>query len=176
MGPVQDYFPFAEALSTLGYCVLLPLDSRGDPLSQAFNSEDWGIKVARDVRDQYANGRPMAILGHSLGGGAAIAASKEVPGLAAYIAMHPATFANSGTIFDRATGPIMFTTGTDDDGVFLGLTNPERAKGAFMEAAVPKALVNVIGNNHHDCWQPPTFGCTLHCCDEMVGVFPAPGC
>lgn len=80
-----------------------------------------------------------------------MSAAKFTPGLAAYIAMHPAPIV-SGVSWAKVRGPILFTTGTYDDGTVggntFGATSPSRALNSYNEADFPKALVNVKGNMH----------------------------
>jgi dienelactone hydrolase len=140
----SDYFPLAERFSQAGYVVVVPLDlTKVDALAKAAT---WGKDLSAAVRD-FAYGRKVAVVGHSLGGAAAMAAAKFTPGLSAYIAMHPAPIA-SGVPWAQVNGPILFTTGTYDDGTFADATAPDRALQSYNDALVPKALVNVKGDDH----------------------------
>jgi len=145
---VADYYPLAWRLAENGYAAVVPMDCNGvDAIGCAAH---WGKDVAAAVRD-WAGTRPVGIVGHSMGGGAAMAAAKFTPGLAAYVAMHPAPIV-SGAAWAKVKGPIMFTTGTYDDGTIggrtLGATAPDRSLTAYNAADGPKALINVKGNVH----------------------------
>lgn len=144
MAPVPDYYPLAQRFAAEGYAAVVPRDlQKTDALARA---ADWGREVAAEVRD-WAGNRPVAIIGHSMGGGAAMAAAKFTPGIAAFVAMHPAPIV-SGVGWAKVRGPILFTTGTYDDGTFGGTTSPARALSAYNDADFPKALINVKGNAH----------------------------
>merc|ERR1712176_205344 len=71
----DKYFPLAAHLASQGYCVVVPLDNAGSNLCQIAHADHWGKSVAAGVRDSYAKGRKVALVGHSLGGHAAIVAA-----------------------------------------------------------------------------------------------------
>lgn len=144
----SEYYPLAMRLAELGYAIVVPKDcEEADAITRA---AVWGKDVAAAVRD-WAGTRLVAVVGHSMGGGAAMAAAKFTPGLAAFVAMHPAPIL-SGVSWAKVRGPILFTTGTYDDGTFggnaYGATSPERSLKSYNDADYPKALVNVKGNLH----------------------------
>jgi len=148
LNDVSDYYPLAQRLADLGYGVVVPRDLQG--VTALSRAATWGREVAAEVRD-WAGDRPVGIIGHSMGGGAVMAAAKFVPGISAFVSMHPATIV-SGIGWAKVRGPILFTTGTWDDGTIggssLGATAPVRALNAYNDADFPKALVNVKGNIH----------------------------
>lgn len=152
----EDYYDLANEYAGQGYCVVVPQDCEGSNTYEIAYANHWGYTVARDVVNKYANGRPVAILGHSLGGAAAINAAKRVSGLAAHVIMHTAHL--SPEIFVSCEAPTLFTTGTADDGAILGFTLPKWTKDAYDEAKSPKALVNVKGNIHTSPQMKPGFG------------------
>jgi dienelactone hydrolase len=140
----DDYYPLGHRLAAQGYAVVIPRDCNGvDALARA---SEWGPAVASAVRD-WGAGRKVAVIGHSMGGSAAMAAAKFTPGLSAYVAMHPAPIL-SGISFAKVNGPILFTTGTADGGTFAGSTSPSQALNSYNAALLPKALVNVKGDQH----------------------------
>jgi pimeloyl-ACP methyl ester carboxylesterase len=140
----SDYYPLALRFADAGFAVVIPRDCTDvDALARAAS---WGQTVSAAIRD-WAAGRKVAIVGHSLGGSAAMAAAKFTPGLSAYIAMHPAPVI-SGIPWAKVNGPILFTTGTDDKGTFGGSTSPQQALNSYNNALYPKALVNVKGDTH----------------------------
>lgn len=141
----EMYHYIASRFVELGYAVVIPRDNDGG--FAIFAAASWGNNVAAAVKDDWAGGRPMAIVGHSMGGAAAMAAARSTTGISAYVAMHPAPII-SGNAFKKLQGPILFTTGTYDNGVFCGVTSPERAQEAYNKASLPKALVNVRGDGH----------------------------
>jgi len=141
----EMYHNIASRFVELGYAVVVPRDNVG--AFAIFAASTWGPKVAAAVRDDWARGRPIAIMGHSMGGAAAMAAARFTQGISAYVAMHPAPII-SGNAFKRLQGPILFTTGTYDNGVFCGVTSPKRAQESYSKASLPKALVNVRGDGH----------------------------
>lgn len=146
---VSEYYPLAQRLSKQGYAVLVPTDCNGN-VEMPLCAPTWGKDVAAAARD-WAGNRPVGLLGHSSGGGSTMAAAKSIPGIAAFVAMHPAPVL-SGLGWDKVKGPILFTTGTYDDGTFggntVGATSPNRALQSYNDAEMPKALVNVKGNVH----------------------------
>lgn len=148
LNEVSDYYPLAMRLADLGYTVVVPRDCDG--VEAIACAPSWGKDISAAVRD-WAGARSVGVIGHSLGGGAVMAAAKFTPGLAAYIAMHPAPIV-SGVAWAKVTGPILFTTGTSDDGTVggfkWGATSPERALKSYNAADSPKALINVKGNVH----------------------------
>jgi len=148
LNAVSDYYPLAKRFADLGYAVIVPRDLQ--TVDALLHAGTWGTEVAAEVRD-WAGTRPVGIVGHSMGGGAAMAAAKSVPGLAAFVAMHPAPIV-SGIGWQKVRGPILFTTGTSDDGTIggnkIGATAPSRALDSYNDADFPKALVNVKGNVH----------------------------
>jgi len=170
LSQVEDYYPLARRFADLGYATVVPEDCDG---TEALGcAASWGKNVAAAVRD-WAGTRPVAAVGHSMGGGAVMSAAKFTPGIAAFVAMHPAPIV-SGVSWATVRGPILFTTGTYDDGTFggttLGATAPDRALVAYNDADLPKALVNVKGDihtssvtSHGDEWQAVTnwLGCFL---------------
>lgn len=148
LSDVANYYPLGNKFAEAGYAVVIPHDCDG--VSALTCAATWGKDVAAEVRN-WAVGRPVAVVGHSLGGGAVMAAAKFTPGLDAFIAMHPAPVL-SGASWSPVKGPILFTTGTADDGTFggnaIGATSPNVARNAYNDALLPKALVNVKGNKH----------------------------
>lgn len=139
----SDYYPLASRFAGLNYAVVLPRDCEGpESLACAFT---WGTDVSNAVV-AWSGERPVGVVGHSMGGGAAMAAAKYSYGVSAFIAMHPAPIF-SALSTGKVRGPILFTTGTYDDGN-LGATTPERALVSYNDADEPKALVNVKGNVH----------------------------
>jgi len=161
--PVPEYFALAARYANAGYVALVPKDNSMDIGLIPGDAPWWGKSCAIAVRDFYAYGRPIAIIGHSMGGGAAMAAARYVPGLSAYVAMHPAPIL-SGNPLHKVSGPILFTTGTLDDGSFggglIGATAPMWSKRSYnsIRTMSPKALVNVIGNHHMDPVNIYTYG------------------
>jgi len=141
----EKYHYIASRFVKLGYAVVIPRDNVG--ALGIFSAASWGPDVAAAVRDDWAKGRPMAIAGHSMGGAAAMSAARLTQGISAYVAMHPASMI-SGDAFKQVQGPILFTTGTYDGGVFCGVTSPKRALESYTKASFPKALVNVRGDGH----------------------------
>merc|ERR1711920_1218459 len=97
---------------------------------------NWVQSTVAGVQKEFTKGRPLAVLGHSMGGGAAIAAARFDPGLAAYVAVHP------------ATGPILFITGTLEVIDNVGFTSQWTAKIAYNAAQSPRGLINVKGHGH----------------------------
>merc|ERR1712007_327927 len=87
----------------------------------------WGKHVAIDVQKHFLAGRKLVVVGHSLGGHSAVIAAQHVTGVTAFVALHPA-WELSSNIGPSIRGPILFTTGTADDGVYAGLTLPSKAK------------------------------------------------
>jgi len=145
---VANYYPLAGRLAELGYATVVPRDCNSDAALGCAAS--WGKDVSAAVI-QWAGVRPVAVVGHSMGGGAVMAAAKFTPGIAAFVAMHPAPIV-SGVSWAKVRGPILFTTGTYDDGTFggneVGVTSPGRALNSYNDAELPKALINVKGNVH----------------------------
>jgi pimeloyl-ACP methyl ester carboxylesterase len=139
-----NYYPLGLSFAAAGYAVVIPRDN--NDIDAVTKAADWGTSVAGAVRD-WAAGRKVAIVGHSMGGSAAMAAAKFTPGLAAFVAMHPAPML-SGSSWIKANGPILFTTGTTDDGNIAGATLPKTALDSYNAALPPKALVNVQGDSH----------------------------
>lgn len=148
MNNVTEYYPLGKRFAQRGYAVVIPHDCSGPTAVTCAAS--WGKQAAWAVYS-WAGDRPMAVVGHSMGGGAAMSAAKFVPGLAAYIAMHPAPIL-SGVTWAKVSGPILFTTGTLDTGTVgggtYGATAPNRARESYDQAEEPKALVNVEGDEH----------------------------
>lgn len=146
---VSDYYPLAKRLADIGYAAVVPRDLQG--VGALAGAAKWGREVTEAVRNWAGINRPVGIIGHSMGGGAVMAAAKFVPGISAFVSMHPATIV-SGIGWNKVRGPILFTTGTWDDGTIggnkLGATAPNRALDAYNDADFPKALVNVKGNIH----------------------------
>jgi len=104
--------------------------------------------------------------------GAAMAAAKFTPGLAAYVAMHPASIL-SGIGWAKVQGPILFTTGTADSGTSggstMGATAPDRALESYNGAELPKALVNVKGDPH---WSSESgTGSEFQAVSKFLGCF-----
>jgi len=103
------------------------------------------------VQKEFTKGRPLAVLGHSMGGGAAIAAARFDTGLAAYVAVHPAPILSHRVYIDRvppATGPILFITGTYEVMDNVGFTSQWTAKIAYNAALSPRGLINVKKHGH----------------------------
>jgi len=146
---VSDYYPLAQRLANKGYATVVPRDLQG--VGALVDAAKWGREVTEAVRDWAGVNRPVGIIGHSMGGGAVMAAARHVLGISAFVSMHPATIV-SGAGWNKVRGPILFTTGTWDDGTIggneLGATAPIRALNAYNAADFPKALVNVKGNIH----------------------------
>merc|ERR1719247_1396825 len=140
----SDYYPLAQRFADAGYAVIVPRDCNG--VGSLTRAATWGKEVSAAVRD-WAGMRKIAIIGHSMGGSAAMAAAKFTPGLSAYVAMHPAPIL-SGLSWAKVNGPILFTTGTLDDGTFLGSTSAADSLQAYNDAMEPKALINVKGDQH----------------------------
>merc|ERR1712187_604169 len=108
-------------------------DCAGSQLYEISCADSWGRSVAADVRDKYAHGRKVAIVGHSLGGHAAIVAAQYVDNIAAFVALHPA-YEISSSIGPKISGPILFTTGTEDDGTYGGITLASRSQWMYKSA------------------------------------------
>jgi cephalosporin-C deacetylase-like acetyl esterase len=139
-----SYYPVGLSFAAAGYAVVIPRDNNDlDAITQA---SDWGTTVSAAVRD-WAYPRKVAVVGHSMGGAAAMAAAKFTPGLSSFVAMHPAPIL-SGSTEMAVNGPILFTTGTTDDGNVAGATAPSTAMDSYNIALAPKALVNVRGDGH----------------------------
>jgi len=160
----EDYYALAQQYASDGWCVIVV---RGNELPgpvaisypyEIANAAHWGTRAATDVVNTFAHGRRVAVLGHSMGGAAAIHAAQTVNGLVAHVAMHAANIDPDG--FSWVRGPTLFTTGTADDGTFLGFTSPSWSKSWYQDtwSKPPKALVNVKGNNHIAPSIAPAFG------------------
>merc|ERR1711976_479826 len=112
---------------------------------------NWVQSTVAGVQKEFTKGRPLAVLGHSMGGGAAIAAARFDPGLAAYVAVHPAPILSHRIYIDRvppATGPILFITGTLEVIDNVGFTSQWTAKMAYNAAHSPRGLINVKKHGH----------------------------
>jgi hypothetical protein len=149
LNKVSEYYPLARRLAQLDYAVVVPHDAQG--IGSLAIAANWG-KKATQATLQWAQGRPLAVIGHSFGGGAAMAAAKFVQGVSAFVAAHPATIL-SGISWAKVNGPILYTTGTLDSGTIgggkLGATAPHWAKTAYENSMLPKALINVEGDEHY---------------------------
>lgn len=150
-----QYMRLAQAIAQYNYCVILLRGNDANPSELQVPGETiWAVSLAIAVRDNIANGRPLAVLGHSLGGAGALAISEQVPGLAAYIAMHP--FAFLAPRFDTTNGPLLITTGTLDEGYspvdwLPQVASESEALNSFQHAqAIPRAFVDATGNYHGD--------------------------
>lgn len=141
-----NYYPVALNFAAAGYAVVIPRDN--NDIGSFATAAAWGNSVAAAVRD-WAAGRSVAIVGHSMGGAAAMAAAESTPGLAAFVAMHAAPVL-SGLSLNKVHGPILFTTGTKDDEniVVAGATSPKTALDSYNAALPPKAIVNIVGDSH----------------------------
>jgi dienelactone hydrolase len=144
LGDPSYLYPSAQSLAAEGYAVVLPRDNLD--LDGIAKASDWGTSIAAAVRD-WAYPRRVAIVGHSMGGGATMAAAKFTPGLSSFVALHPAPILSGSTVVP-VQGPILFTTGTTDDGNIAGATTPQAALDSYNAALSPKALVNVEGDDH----------------------------
>jgi dienelactone hydrolase len=146
LGDPTLYYDVGLNLAAEGYAVVIPRDNNGLDGILPTKASDWGTSIAAAVRD-WAYPRRVAIVGHSMGGAAAMAAARFTPGLTSFVAMHPAPIL-SGSSSVLVQGPILFTTGTTDDGNIGGATTPQAAMDAYTVALSPKALVNVGGDDH----------------------------
>lgn len=152
-----QYIKLAQEIARYHYCVvLLRGNDAHSNTKQAALEATWAVKLAKAVRDHYP-GRPLAVVGHSLGGAGALAVSIGVPGLAAYVAMHP--LARIVPMLRKASGPLLLTTGTKDDGfeVEPGVywANEQEAKEAAVKVEAPlHAFVDITGNKHATLLDP----------------------
>lgn len=149
--PVTEYYALAAHFGTLGYAVVLPTDCEHDIGLLPDVVVSWVQSTVAGVQKEFTKGRPLAVLGHSMGGGAAIAAARFDPGLAAYVAVHPAPILSHRIYVDRvppATGPILFITGTLEIIDNVGFTSQWTAKIAYNAAHSPRGLINVKGHGH----------------------------
>jgi len=151
--PVEEYYALAAHFGSLGYAVVLPTDCENDVGLLPGVVVNWVESTVAGVKNEFAKGRPVAVLGHSMGGGAAMAAARYEPGLAAYVAIHPAPILSGKPyalpgMAPAMTGPILFITGTLEVIDNVGFTSQWTAKNAYDKAPSPKALINVIGHGH----------------------------
>jgi predicted esterase len=144
LADATSYYPVGLSWAAAGYAVVIPRDN--NELGGLTQAPGWGTAVSAAVRD-WAYPRKIAVVGHSMGGAAAMAAAKWTPGLSSFVAMHPAPIL-SGDDRVAVKGPILFTTGTTDDGNVAGATAPMTALDSYNLALAPKALVNVQGDGH----------------------------
>eukprot|EP00928_Gymnodinium_smaydae_P027629 TRINITY_DN21300_c0_g1_i1.p1 TRINITY_DN21300_c0_g1~~TRINITY_DN21300_c0_g1_i1.p1 ORF type:complete len:184 (+),score=23.82 TRINITY_DN21300_c0_g1_i1:108-659(+) len=64
----ENYCDLAQAISELGYQVVLPRGNSGPPTQgQVMHEEKWALQTAQAVRDHFS-GHRIAVVGHSLGG------------------------------------------------------------------------------------------------------------
>jgi pimeloyl-ACP methyl ester carboxylesterase len=143
--------------------VLLPTDCEHDVGLLPGVVVKW-VKSTVAGAKQFAKERPMSVLGHSMGGGAAMAAARFEPDLSAYVAVHPAPILSGGNApwSPAMSGPILFITGTLEVIDNAGFTSQWTARSAYNSAKSPKALINVIGHGHMPITDP-SFG-------EMEGI------
>jgi pimeloyl-ACP methyl ester carboxylesterase len=162
--PVEEYYALAAHFGSLGYAVVLPTDCEHDVGVLPMVVVDWVKSTVAGVQKEFAKGRPLAVLGHSMGGGAVMAAARFERGLAAYVAVHPAPILSGGYIpFAPAmAGPILFITGTLEIIDNVGFTSQWTSAGSYDFAHSPKGLINVKGHGHMAITDP-SFG-------EMEGV------
>jgi len=147
----ENYCDLAQAISELGYQVVLPRGNSGPPTTgQVTQEKDWALNTAQAVHDHFS-GHKIALVGHSLGGGGAIQVAENrdnAPEFAAYVAMHPATIIAPQNIY-RARGPFLVTMGTNDSKYSPAVTQ-NGCQDAYNKALGPKAFVDVKGNEHFD--------------------------
>jgi pimeloyl-ACP methyl ester carboxylesterase len=144
LNDATNYYPVGLSFAAAGYAVVIPRDN--NDLDGITKAPDWGTSVSTAVRD-WAYPRRVAIVGHSMGGAAAMAAAKWTTGLTSFVAMHAAPIL-SGSSLVAVNGPILFTTGTTDDGNVAGATTPQTSLDSYNVALPPRALVNVKGDGH----------------------------
>ena len=150
--PVAEYYALGAHFGSLGYAVVLPTDCENDVGLLPGVVVKWVESTVAGVQKEFTKGRPLAVLGHSMGGGAAMAAARFDRGLEAYVAIHPAPIL-SGSPYSlpwspKLTGPILFITGTLEIIDNAGFTSQWTAKRAYNSAPSPKALINVVGHGH----------------------------
>merc|ERR1719498_265824 len=158
--PVTEYYALAAHFGSLGYAVVLPTDCEHDVGLLPGVVVAWVQSTVAGVQKEFAKGRPLAVLGHSMGGGAAMAAARFDPGLAAYVAVHPAPILSRRGVDPAAppvAGPILFITGTLEVIDNAGFTSQWTARAAYNAAHSPRALINVQGHGHMAITDP-SFG------------------
>jgi dienelactone hydrolase len=147
----ENYCDLAQAISELGYQVVLPRGNSGPTTTgQILQEKDWALKTAKAVRDHFGD-RSIAVVGHSLGGAGAIQVAEDrenAPKFSAYVSMHPATIIAPQNLY-KARGPILITMGTSDKQYPPAVTE-QGCQDAYKAAHGPKAYVDVKGNQHFD--------------------------
>jgi len=139
----------ASNMSTWGYSVIIPRGNGNLPAwEQPLKADAWAVKNALAVQSYLPSGTSIAIVGHSLGGGATlrVAENDAVPAFKAYVALHPATIV--GRHYSGIRGPILLTMGTDDHNYAAGGVSENQIGLAYDGAQSPKAYLDVVGNQH----------------------------
>lgn len=156
----EKYYQLVQQYVSMGFAVVIPQDGYGAGITlvEVMRAGGWGKSVVSTVINSFAGNRPISVVGHSLGGLAMCFVAKHFSGIKAFVAMHPSWNLFAGGM----KGPILFTTGTEDDGTWHSLTTPSRAWGLYNGGAShpPKALINVKGNAHDAPYEAPAFGGT----------------
>jgi len=139
----------ARNMSSWGYSVIVPRGNGNLPAwQQPLKADAWAVRNALAVQSYLPKGVRIALVGHSLGGGATLHVSENdaVPAFRAYVALHPATVV--ARKYSSIRGPILLTMGTDDHKYAVGGVSEKQIGLAYGAAQSPKAYLDVVGNQH----------------------------
>jgi len=174
MTPADHYLDLAEPLAEAGWLVLIPDSEPGLPGDQPALAADMLclVDMARDGAAPWPSELPpvsgdWALMGHSLGGGAAVlAAAESSPDALVLLAPQDRARPSMIALAGGVRAPTLLLTGELDC-----LTPPEQHHDPLHQAldAVPRAMVRLLGGGHCGFATPcePCVGAELGCPSEL---------
>jgi len=156
----------ARKISSWGYSVIVPRGNGNvSVVKQPLTAPHWALKNSQAVMEWIPSGSRIALVGHSLGAGAALYVSQNSFNLTrqfrAYVALHPATVEALRLGFDSIQGPVLFTISHNDTKYWFGGVTDIAVHKAFQAAHGPKAYVDVEHvkqDAHSSPITPPCYG------------------